>query len=232
MRVLVIEDEAPLREQLRDMLQREGYACDVAADGDEGLFCAMEYPINLAIVDIGLPGKNGIEIIEAVRESGKSYPILILTARDAWQDKVKGLEAGADDYLAKPFHHEELLARLNALLRRSAGHASAKLQYGSLLLDSAAKTVQLSGENVSLTAYEYRVLECLMMNAGKVMSKTALAEHVYDEDMENDSNVIEVFVGRLRKKIQTDDMPAPIETIRGQGYRFRDLDSAATADEV
>lgn len=221
MRILVVEDDASLRTTLESTLVSNGYACDTAKDGVEGLYCATEYPVDIAIIDIGLPGKNGVDVIKGVRDKGLKYPILILTARDSWQEKVNALEAGADDYLVKPFHNEELLARLNALLRRSSGFASPELSFGSISLNTASQLVTVDGKALSLTAYEYRVLECLMLNAGKVLSKTALAEHIYDEDVEHDSNVIEVFVGRLRKKLDTGDGVTWIETVRGQGYRFK-----------
>lgn len=220
MRALIIEDDDLLRESLGAILKSAGYACDLASDGIDGLHCATEYPVDLAVVDLGLPGKNGIEVIEAVREQGLDYPILILTARDDWQDKVRGLEAGADDYLTKPFNNEELLARLNALLRRSKGYASAVIRLGEISLDSAAQSISVKQQPLSLTAYEYRLLACLMLNAGKVMSKTALTDHIYEEEADRDSNVIEVFVGRLRKKLAALGQPDCIETLRGQGYRF------------
>lgn len=224
MRVLVIEDDTLLRESLHTLLVGKGYACDTAADGIDGLHCATEYPVDLAVVDLGLPEKSGVDVIQAVRAQGLMYPILILTARDDWQDKVKGLEAGADDYLTKPFNNEELLARLNALLRRSKGFAEPVITISGVTLDTAAKTASIEGALLSLTAFEYRLLECLMLNVGKVMSKTVLTEHIYDEDSERDSNVIEVLLGRLRRKIKaqtsTVDHASCIETIRGQGYRF------------
>lgn len=220
MRALIIEDDDLLRDTLGAILTSAGYACDLAADGIDGLYCATEYPIDLAVVDLGLPGKNGIELIEAVRTQGLDFPILILTARNDWQDKVKGLEAGADDYLTKPFNNEELLARLNALLRRSKGYASPVIKLGDIVLDSAAQTVSVNQQPLSVTAYEYRLLACLMLNAGKVMSKTVLTDHIYEEEADRDSNVIEVFIGRLRKKLADLDQPDCIETLRGQGYRF------------
>jgi len=220
MRVLVVEDEDSLRASLESMLVAAGYACDTAADGEEGLFCATEYPIDIAIIDIGLPKLNGVKLIRELRDKQLDFPILILTARDGWQEKVNGLEAGADDYLVKPFHREELLARLNALLRRSSGHASPRLQFGALALDTAAQLASVNSTAWSLTGYEYRVLECLLLNAGSVLSKTALTEHIYAEESGHDSNVIEVFVGRLRKKIQAAGADHGIETVRRQGYRF------------
>ena len=220
MRVLVIEDEQALREPLRERLVREGYAVEAAADGTEGLYLATEFPCDVAIVDLGLPGVPGIEIIRRLRSAGKAYPILILTARGRWQDKVEGLSAGADDYLVKPFEMEELLARLNALLRRAAGWSTPVLRAGPIELDTAARRVSLSGSAVELTAYEYRVLEYLMVHSGQVVSKTELVEHLYAQDFDPDSNVIEVFVRRLRRKLDPSDNLQPIETLRGQGYRF------------
>jgi two-component system response regulator PhoP len=220
MRILVVEDEADLREPLAERLKSEGYTVDQAADGREGLFLGREYAIDLGIIDIGLPGMSGIELIQALRKEAKNYPILILTARGNWQDKVEGLEAGADDYLVKPFHIEELLARVNALLRRSAGWSQPVLNCGPVILDTRTQTVRLNDRPVDLTAYEYKVLEYMMLHAGEVVSKTDLTEHIYDQDWDRDSNVIEVFVRRLRKKLDPDETYRPIETLRGRGYRF------------
>jgi len=193
---------------------------DVASDGEEGLFGALEFPLDVAIVDLGLPKVSGLEVIRRVREQRKSYPILILTARDRWQDKVEGLQAGADDYVAKPFHFEEVLARVQALLRRSGGWASPELACGAVSLDTRAQTVKVNGTPVELTTFEYRILEHLMLRAGEVISKTELTERLYDEESERDSNVIEVLVGRLRRKLDPQDTVKPIETLRGRGYRF------------
>ncbi len=220
MRVLVVEDDAELNASLKQLMEDQGYACDVADNGEDGLFNAMEYAIDVAIIDIGLPIKSGIDIIRELREAGKTYPVLLLTARDRWQDKVTGLEAGADDYLTKPFHAEELVARVNALLRRSVGKASTQLRFGPICLDTSSKVLTINQREISLTSYEYRVLECLMYNAGEVLSKTYLADHIYDEGIENDSNVLEVFVGRLRKKIKKEYADELIATVRGQGYRL------------
>lgn len=220
MRVLVIEDEESLRLQLSSRLKREGYAVDEAADGEEGVYLGSENSIDIAVVDLGLPRLSGIEVIRKLRTLGKSFPILILTARGRWQDKVEGLEAGADDYLAKPFHIEELLARLNALMRRSAGLAQPKVCCGPIVLDTSSHQVSVDGRQIELTAYEYKVLEYLMMHTGKMISKTELTEHLYDQDFDRDSNVIEVFVGRLRRKLDPENSLHPIETLRGQGYRF------------
>jgi two-component system response regulator PhoP len=220
MRALVIEDDPQLRAQVSQYLGEEGYAVDAAADGDEGQFMALEYPIDLAVVYLGLPKTPGIAIIKAVRKAGRKFPILILTARDGWQSKVEGLEAGADDYLVKPFHREELLARARALVRRSGGWTQSKLECGPIALDTTAKNVTLAGKPVELTAYEYRVLEYLVLHAGEVVSKSTLTEHLYNEDEERDSNVIEVFVRRLRTKLDPEGKLNPIATLRGSGYRW------------
>ncbi len=220
MRVLVVEDEQVLREQLVTRLRAEGYAVDAAADGEEGVYCGNELPVDAAIVDLGLPLLSGIHMIRRWRDAGRDFPVLILTARGQWQDKVGGLESGGDDYLVKPFHMEELLARLRALIRRSRGWADAVLRRGPLALDTHAQSVTLSGQAVSLTAFEYRILEYLMLHADRVVSKSELSEHVYDEDLDRDSNVIEVLVGRLRRKLDPNRKLLPIETLRGRGYRF------------
>jgi two-component system, OmpR family, response regulator PhoP len=220
MRVLIVEDEVALRDSLKHKLAEAGFTVDVAADGEEGLFAALEFPLDVAIVDLGLPKVSGLEVIRQVREQRKSYPILILTARDRWQDKVEGLQAGADDYVAKPFHFEEVLARVQALLRRSGGWASPELACGAVSLDTRAQTVKVNGAPVELTTFEYRILEHLMLRAGEVISKTELTERLYDEESERDSNVIEVLVGRLRRKLDPQDTVKPIETLRGRGYRF------------
>src|SRR6267143_2145815 len=220
MRVLVVEDEAALRDSLKERLSAAGFSVDVARDGDEGLFAGLEYPLDVAIVDLGLPKLPGLEVIRRLRAGSKTYPILILTARDNWQDKVEGLQAGADDYVAKPFHFEEVLARVQALLRRAGGWASPELKCGPIALDTRAQTVKVAGEPVELTTFEYRILEHLMLRAGDVISKTELTERLYDQDFERDSNVIEVLVGRLRRKLDPQDQLHPIETLRGRGYRF------------
>ena len=221
MRVLIIEDEAPLREQVVVRLRVQGYAVDAACDGEEGLYLGQEYPIDAAVVDLGLPGMSGIEVIQRWRQAERRFPILILTARGRWQDKVEGLEAGADDYLVKPFHMEELLARLRALIRRSEGWVQSVLRCESVALDTGSQTVTVAGEAVDLTAYEYKLLEYLMLHAGEVISKTELTEHLYEEDDDRDSNVLEVLVGRLRRKLDPERELNPIETLRGRGYRFR-----------
>jgi len=217
MRILIVEDEATLREQLTAHLQAQGFAVDAAGDGEEGLYFGREYEYDAAVVDLGLPKIDGIELITRLRKEDRAFPVLVLTARGHWQDKVQGLEAGADDYLAKPFQMEELMARLNALIRRAAGYASPVLSQGDLQLDTAKKEVRVGGSAIELTAYEYKVLEYLMLNPDRVVSKMELTDHLYDQDFDRDSNVIEVFVGRLRKKLNPADS---IRTVRGQGYRF------------
>ncbi len=221
MRVLVIEDEKALREQVSGGLRAVGFAVDAAANGEEGRYLGVEYPIDVAVVDLGLPGLSGIQVIRHWRAEGRDFPVLILTARGRWQDKVEGLEAGADDYLVKPFHMEELLARLRALLRRAGGWTSAVLRCEPIALDTGAQTVSLGDQPVELTAFEYKLLEYLMLRAGQVVSKTELTEHLYEEDLDRDSNVLEVLLGRLRRKLDPGRELNPIETLRGRGYRFR-----------
>jgi len=220
MRILIIEDEQTLRESLAKSLVDVGFGVETAADGKEGLYYALEYPIDLAIVDLGLPEISGLDVIRGLRDKGKTYPVLILTARDRWQDKVDGLDAGADDYVVKPFHYEEISARVNALLRRSGGWATSVLSAGPVSLDTARQELKIDDEPVELTSFEYRIIEHLMMRAGEVISKTELTDRLYDQDFERDSNVIEVFIGRLRKKMDPDNTLKPIETLRGRGYRF------------
>ena len=220
MRLLVIEDDATLRDSLATRLGKEGFAVEQASDGREGLYFAMEYPVDLAIIDLGLPEMSGLDIIRKVRDEGKAYPILILTARDRWEDKVDGLSAGADDYVVKPFHFEEISARVNALLRRAGGWASSELRADPVVLDMQKQDVKVDGTSIELTSFEYKILEYLMVRAGEVISKTELTERLYDQDFERDSNVIEVFIGRLRKKMDPDNTIKPIETLRGRGYRF------------
>jgi two-component system response regulator PhoP len=217
MRILIVEDEPNLLAQLQQRLREAGYVVDTAADGEEGLYFGREYDYDAAIIDLGLPKLDGMDLIGELRKLNRDFPVLVLTARSHWQDKVEGLEAGADDYLTKPFQTEELLARLNALLRRAAGYASPVIEEGGLKLDTAKKEVRLNDNLIELTAYEYKVLEYLMLNPSRVVSKTELTDHLYEQDFDRDSNVIEVFVGRLRKKL---DPVNPIRTIRGQGYRF------------
>lgn len=220
MRILVVEDEQILCQQIKQFFAGKGFAVDVANTGADGLYLASEYPIDVAVVDIGLPDFSGIELINKLRNAGKDLPVLLLTARSRWQDKVEGLEAGADDYLAKPFHYEELMARVNALLRRSKGNAHPVLSFANIKLDTVSQDVTVDGELVELTAFEYKVLEYLMFHRGEVVSKSVLTEHIYDEDFDRDSNVIEVFIGRLRKKIDPNGVTKPIETLRGRGYRI------------
>ena len=220
MRLLVVEDESLLRQQLEQGLTREGYVVDAAEDGKTGLYYATEYDYDAAIVDIGLPEIDGISLIRQIRSAGKDFPVLILTARGDWQDKVSGLDAGADDYVVKPFQLEEILARLNALLRRAAGFAKPKLEFDPLSLDISAKRLTVNEETFELTAYEYKMLEYLMLHPGQVICKSELTEHLYAQDYDRDSNVLEVFVRRLRQKLDPDQTLKPIETVRGQGYRF------------
>ena len=209
-----------LREQLQLRLQQQGYAVDVASNGEEGLFLAMEHPFDAAVIDLGLPKLSGIEVIQQLRSQGSLLPVLILTARSRWEEKVEGLEAGGDDYLAKPFHIEELQARLRALIRRSVGSGDSEIRCGPVTLDTRKQSVIADGNELELTAYEYKVIEYLILHAGEVVSKTVLTEHIYDQDFDLDSNVIEVFIGRLRKKLDPKNQYKPIETLRGRGYRF------------
>jgi len=220
MRIMLVEDEAPLRETLAARLKRDGFAVDMAADGEEGLYMGREVPFDLAIIDLGLPKLSGMDLVKKLREEGARYPILILTARSSWQDKVEGLSTGADDYLVKPFHVEELLARINALVRRASGWTKPVLTCGPVTLDTTAQTVTVDGAIVDLTSYEYKVLEYLMLHAGELVSKSDLTEHIYQQDFDRDSNVLEVFIGRLRKKLDPENTIKPIETVRGRGYRF------------
>ena len=220
MRILLVEDEAPLRETLAARLKRDGFAVDAASNGEEGLYLGREVPFDLAIIDLGLPKMSGMDLVRALREEGQRYPILILTARSSWQDKVEGLKYGADDYMIKPFHVEELLARINALVRRASGWSRPVLACGPIRLDTTAQTVAVEGKPVDLTSYEYKVLEYLMMHAGELVSKADLTEHIYQQDFDRDSNVLEVFIGRLRRKLDGDGEIKPIETVRGRGYRF------------
>ena len=220
MRILVVEDEATIREGLKARLADAGFTVDVAADGEEGLFAGQEYPLDVAIIDLGLPKLSGLDLIRRLRAQKKAFPILVLTARDRWQDKVEGLEAGADDYVSKPFHFEEVLARVQALMRRAGGWASPELVCGPIVLDTRKQTVSVNGAPVDLTTYEYRILEHMMLRAGEVISKSELSERLYEEDLERESNVIEVFMGRLRRKLDPNDTLKPFETLRGRGYRF------------
>jgi two-component system response regulator PhoP len=220
MRILIVEDDSRLLLQLDQYMQSQGFSVDLADDGEKALYQLKEYNYDLAIIDVGLPSIDGFEVVKQARASDISCPIIILTARDRWQEKVKGLESGADDYLTKPFVHEELLARVKALIRRSAGQASPIMHKGPLSLDTSANQLYVDEQPIELTAYEYKVIEYLMMNPNKVVSKTEMVEHIYDQDFDLDSNVIEVFVGRLRRKIDKDNLIKPIETLRGRGYRL------------
>lgn len=220
MRVLVIEDEQDLCKQIVTDLKSAGYTVDQSHDGEEGLYFATEYPYDLMVIDLGLPKLSGMDLIRKLRGQDNHCPILILTARDHWKDKVDGLSAGADDYLTKPFHTEELLARINALIRRSAGHSSPVLNLGPLTLDTLQQLILINNVEVEVTAYEYRLMEYLAHNPTKVVSKTELTEHLYEQDYDRDSNVIEVFVGRLRRKLDPENTLKPIETLRGRGYRL------------
>jgi two-component system response regulator PhoP len=220
MRILLVEDEAQLRETLQAQLRTAGHAVDVAADGAEGLYLALEYPLDVAIIDLGLPGLPGLEVIRRLRAAGRSYGVLVLTARDRWEDKVEGLSAGADDYLAKPFHHAELQARLDALVRRTGRWSSSLLQCGPLELDTRTQTVKMHGLPVELTSFEYRLLKQLLLHAGEVLSKSDLSDKLYEHDHERDSNVIEVLIARLRRKLDPGETLNPIETLRGRGYRI------------
>src|SRR6201991_287038 len=218
MRILVVEDDPDLGRQLSEVLEQSGYAVDLAPDGEEGLFLGETEPYDAAVLDLGLPKLDGVRVLEKWRGAGKDMPVLILTARDRWSEKVAGFDAGADDYLTKPFFTEELLARLRALMRRAAGHASAALECGDLRVDTRAARASVNGEPIKLTAHEYRVLSYLMHHQGRVVPRTELVEHIYDQDFDRDSNTIEVFVGRLRRKIGSNR----ILTERGLGYRLID----------
>lgn len=220
MKILIVEDDPDLRRQLVTSLNSRSYTVEECGDGDEAVYLGTEYEFDLAIVDIGLPGRSGLEVIRAWRKVQRDLPVLILTARGDWQDKVEGLEAGADDYLVKPFHIEELSARVNALLRRAAGHAKPQMTYGPIMLDTTARSVCVNEEEIKLTSYEYRTLEYLMLHAGQTISKAELTEHLYHQDYDRDSNVLEVFIRRLRQKLDPDQTLHPIMTVRGLGYRF------------
>jgi two-component system, OmpR family, response regulator len=223
MRVLVVEDDADLARQLQTSLRDAGYAVDVATDGEEGHYLGTNESYDAAVLDLGLPLMDGITVLERWRRDGRVMPVLILTARDRWSEKVAGMDAGANDYVAKPFHMQEVLARLRALVRRAAGHASAELVCGPIHLDTRSARISVAGQPVRLTAQEYRLLSYLMHHQGRVVSRTELTEHLYDQDFDRDSNIIEVFVGRLRRKLGVD----VIETARGLGYRARPPGDAA-----
>lgn len=226
MRLLVVEDDADLNRQLVEALKAAGYAVDAAHDGEEGHFLGDTEPYDAVVLDIGLPKMDGLTVLETWRADGRTMPVLLLTARDRWSDKVAGIDAGADDYVAKPFHIEEVMARLRALMRRAAGHASNELCCGDVVLDTRAGRVTKAGSPVKLTSHEYRLLSYLMHHRDRVVSRTELTEHLYDQDFDRDSNTIEVFVGRLRKKVGQD----MIETVRGLGYRLYDPQAADAAE--
>lgn len=220
MRAIVIEDDLVIQGQIIDRLKKEGFAVDSADNGSEGLYLLEEYPSDVAIIDLGLPELSGLEVINSIRKQGNNIPILILTARGRWQDKVQGLDAGADDYLVKPFHHEEMMARIRVLIRRASGWSDSRIVCSPVILDTSSQRTYVGERELNLTAFEYKVLEYLMLHAGEVISKTVLTEHLYDDEADNDSNVIEVFIRRLRQKLDPDESLQPIETLRGRGYRF------------
>jgi len=220
MRAIVIEDDLDIQGQIVDRLKKEGFAVDSADNGGEGLYLLEEYPSDVAIIDLGLPELSGLEVINSIREKGNNIPILILTARGRWQDKVEGLDAGADDYLVKPFHHEEMMARIRVLIRRASGWSDSRIVCSPVILDTSTQRTYVGERELDLTAFEYKVLEYLMLHAGEVISKSVLTEHLYDDESDNDSNVIEVFIRRLRQKLDPDESLQPIETLRGRGYRF------------
>jgi two-component system OmpR family response regulator len=223
MRILIVEDDKDLNAQLVEALTDAGYVVDKAYDGEEGHFLGDTEPYDAVILDIGLPLMDGISILENWRRDGRKMPVLLLTARDRWSEKVAGIDAGADDYVTKPFHVEEVLARIRALIRRSAGIASSEIEWGALRLDTKQSKVTVDGAVIKLTSHEFRLLSYLLHHQGKVISRTELVEHLYDQDFDRDSNTIEVFVGRLRKKLKLDI----IETVRGMGYRIQAMNDAA-----
>lgn len=216
MRVLVVEDDRDLNRQLVGALSDAGYAVDTALDGEEGFFLGETEPYDVVILDLGLPKIDGISVLDQWRRAGRKMPVIILTSRDRWSDKVAGMDAGADDYVAKPFHMQELLARVRAQVRRSAGHAKSEIELGPLRLDTKAARLTCNDQVVKLTSHEYRLIAYLMHHQGRVVSRTELVEHLYEQDFDRDSNTIEVFIGRLRKKIPVD----VIKTVRGLGYRM------------
>jgi len=220
MRAIVIEDDIDIQQQIVTRLKSEGFAVDSTDNGAEGLYLVEEYPADVAIVDLGLPKMSGLDVINRIRQQGIRVPILILTARGRWQDKVEGLDAGADDYLVKPFHHEEMMARIRVLIRRASGWSDSRILCAPVSLDTSTQRTYVDDRELDLTAYEYKVLEYLMLHAGEVISKTVLTEHLYDDESDNDSNVIEVFIRRLRQKLDPEENLKPIETLRGRGYRF------------
>ena len=223
MRLLVVEDDPDLNRQLVTGLQEAGYVVDSASDGEEGHFLGDTEPYDAVVLDLGLPEMDGVTVLEKWRRDGRTMPVLILTARDRWSDKVAGFDAGADDYVAKPFYMEEVLARIRALLRRASGHASSELECGPLRVDTRTSRVTVNGAAVKLTSLEYRLIEYLIHHQGRIISRTELVEHLYDQDFDRDSNTIEVFIGRLRRKLGKD----MIETVRGLGYRLAAPEDAA-----
>ena len=229
MRLLVVEDDRDLNRQLVKAFEQAGYAVDEAFDGEEGEFLGETEPYDAVVLDIGLPVKDGVAVLEAWRRTGRKMPVLVLTARDRWSEKVQAFDAGADDYVTKPFHLEEVLARLRALVRRASGHASSDLVCGPVRIDTRTSRVSVNDVTIKLTSLEYRLISYLMHHAGRVVSRTELVEHLYDQDFDRDSNTIEVFVGRLRKKLGVD----AIRTIRGLGYVLeppgRDMTPSASA---
>jgi two-component system response regulator PhoP len=219
-RLLLVEDDAHLRTAVAGHFRAAGWAVEEAADGAAARWLLRDYPCDAAIVDLGLPDVQGIDLVREWRADGRKLPILILTARADWRDKVDGLEAGADDYVTKPFYMEEVEARVNALLRRVAGHSTPVVDYGGLRIDFSRRRVERDGVEVELTAYEYNTLAYLAHRAGAVVSRTELTEHLYEQDFDRDSNVIEVFIRRLRRKLDPDNSLQPVQTVRGAGYRF------------
>jgi len=224
MRILIVEDDADLSRQLKSAFKDAGYAVDVANDGEEGHFLGDTEPYDAVVLDLGLPLIDGVSVLQKWRADGKTFPVLILTARDQWSEKVAGFDAGADDYLTKPFHVEELMARLRALLRRAAGHTTDTIELGDLMVDNRAARAFVDGMAIKLTSHEFRLLSYMAAHKGRVISRTELVEHIYDQDFDRDSNTIEVFVGRLRKKIGTQR----IETVRGLGYRLLDPEAESS----
>ncbi|MES1192290.1 MAG: response regulator transcription factor [Steroidobacter sp.] len=220
MRILIVEDESTLRESLVAQFTAAAFNVESAGDGEEGLYQGTEFPFDAAVIDLGLPKLNGMELIKRLRAKGRSYPILILTARDQWQEKVSALQAGADDYVTKPFHFQEVLARVQALLRRSSGKAQSVWKAGPIALDVTSQQVTVDNKALELTSFEYKILELLMHRNGEVISKSELTEQLYAQDFDRDSNTIEVLIGRLRRKLDPEDVLHPIETLRGRGYRF------------
>jgi two-component system OmpR family response regulator len=228
MRLLVVEDDRDLNRQMVSALETAGYAVDRAFDGEDGWFLGDTEPYDAIVLDIGLPKRDGVSILEAWRKAGRTMPVLILTARDRWSDKVQGFDAGADDYVTKPFHIEEVLARLRALLRRAAGHATSELIAGPVRLDARAGRVTVNGQPVKLTSHEYRLLSYLMHHAGRIVSRSEIVDHLYDQDFDRDSNTIEVFVGRLRRKLGVEI----IQTARGLGYIIESVEGVASPASV